>query len=115
MRTLHEFSGQKILVTGASGFIGSNLCRCLCRNGTQVHAVSRTLRTTDSSCLRWWQSQVEPLFGALPDRPLEQVRVANTAYSYAKLGWQPVTSLEKGLDLTVEWYRTQLQFLIENG
>jgi len=24
-------------------------------------------------------SQVEPLFGALPDRPLEQVRVANIA------------------------------------
>lgn len=53
-------------------------------------------------------SGVEPLFGALPDRPLEQVRVANTDYSYAKLGWQPVTSLEKGLQLTVDWYRQQL-------
>lgn len=52
-------------------------------------------------------SGVEPLFGALPDRPLEQVRVANTDYSYAKLGWQPVTSLEKGLELTVDWYRKQ--------
>ncbi len=61
MRTLHEFSGQKILVTGASGFIGSNLCRCLCKNGAQVHAVSRTLRTTDTSCLRWWQGNLEDI------------------------------------------------------
>lgn len=305
MRTLYQFSGQKILVTGASGFIGSHLCRCLIRNSAEVHAVSRTLRSTDISSLRWWHGNlediatvrnllynikpevifhlasrvegtrtlelvvptfhsnlattvnlltvateigcrrivligsleepepgnteaapcspyaaakwassaygrmfhqlyqtpvviarlfmvygcgqqdlrklipyvtlsllqgqapklasgqrqvdwiyvddvvdgllaaavvsnvegctvdlgsgiltpiravvqqlinlvgsgnVEPLFGALPDRPLEQVRVANTAYSYAKLGWQPVTSLERGLQLTVDWYRGQ--------
>lgn len=304
MSSLHQFYGQKILVTGASGFIGSHLCRCLERNGAKVSAVSRVLRTTDISCLRWWQgnledmatvknllytvkpevifhlashvagsrnlelvlptfhsnlvstvnlltvateigcrrivltgsleepepdnteaapcspyaaakwassaygrmfhqlyqtpvviarvfmvygegqqdlrklipyvtlsllqgqapklssgqrqvdwiyvddvvdgllaaaqvpnvegctidlgsgiltpirtvvqqlfnlvgSQVEPKFGTLPDRPLEQVRVANTAYSYAKLGWQPGTSLEKGLELTVDWYRGQ--------
>ena len=54
-------------------------------------------------------SQVEPLFGARPDRPLEQVRVANIAYTYAKLGWQPVTSLERGLEQTVDWYRRQLK------
>lgn len=54
-------------------------------------------------------SQVQPLFGALPDRPVEKVRRANTAYTYAKLGWQPVTSLEMGLQNTVDWYRSQLQ------
>ena len=53
-------------------------------------------------------SQVEPLFGALPDRPLEQVRVADIAYTHAKLGWQPVTSLERGLEQTVDWYRRNL-------
>lgn len=53
--------------------------------------------------------QVEPLFGALPDRPLEQVRVADIAHTYAKLSWQPVTSLEKGLEHTVDWYRRQLK------
>ena len=52
--------------------------------------------------------QIEPLFGALPDRPVEKVRVANTAYSYEKLGWQPVISLEAGLEHTVNWYRQQL-------
>ena len=48
--------------------------------------------------------QIEPLFGALPDRPVEKVRVANTAYTYDKLKWQPVTSLETGLEHTVNWY-----------
>lgn len=311
MNSWDQFSGQRILITGASGFLGSHLCSCLCRNGAEVHAVSRLLRATHTSCLQWWQgdlgdiatvrsllctikpevifhlsghvtgarnlelvlstfdsllmstvnlltvateigcsrivllgsleepepchtdaapsspyaaakwassaygrmfhelyqvpvviarpfmtygpgqdmrkiipsvtlsllqgqapklssgqrqvdwiyvddvvdgllaaaqvsnvegctvdlgsgilipihavvqqlinlvgSQVDPLFGALPDRPLEQVRVANTAYSYAKLGWQPVTSLERGLELTVGWYRRQLKFLTENG
>ena len=54
-------------------------------------------------------SQVEPLFGALPDRPLEEIRIADTVYAYTKLGWKPITSLEKGLELTVEWYKRQLQ------
>jgi nucleoside-diphosphate-sugar epimerase len=54
-------------------------------------------------------ARVEPLFGALPDRPLEQVRVADTVYAWAKLGWRAVTSLEKGLEHTVEWYRKQLK------
>ena len=52
--------------------------------------------------------QIEPLFGALPDRPVEKVRVANTAYSYEKLGWQPVISLEAGLEHTVNWYRQRI-------
>ena len=34
-------------------------------------------------------SRAKPLFGALPDRPLEQVRVADTAASaYAMMGWE---------------------------
>jgi UDP-glucose 4-epimerase len=45
-------------------------------------------------------------FGALPDRPLEQVRVADTKQSKA-IGWQPATSLEDGLARTVAWYRQQ--------
>lgn len=53
-------------------------------------------------------SPVEPLFGALPDRPLEEVRIADIVYAYAKLGWKPRTSLAQGLERTVEWYKRQL-------
>jgi nucleoside-diphosphate-sugar epimerase len=47
-------------------------------------------------------------FGALPDRPFEQVRAANTADSLARIGWQPRVSLTDGLAATVAYYRRQL-------
>lgn len=58
MKSLYRFSGQKILVTGASGFIGWCLCYRLCRDDAEVHAVSRTLLATDTSCLHWWQGDL---------------------------------------------------------
>jgi nucleoside-diphosphate-sugar epimerase len=53
--------------------------------------------------------QIQPLFGALPDRPLEQIRVANTADAAALMGWEPATSLEEGLKRTVNWYEERLR------
>jgi nucleoside-diphosphate-sugar epimerase len=50
---------------------------------------------------------LKPLFGALPDRPFEQVRVADIVGTYEKLGWKASISLEAGLKQTAEWYRVQ--------
>jgi UDP-glucose 4-epimerase len=50
----------------------------------------------------------KPVFGALPDRPSEEIRTANLDYTLDKLGWSPVTSLNDGLVRTVDWYRKQL-------
>jgi nucleoside-diphosphate-sugar epimerase len=52
------FSGKKILVTGASGFIGSCLCQKLLSMGAEVHGVSRTLQPKGSKNLYWWQGDV---------------------------------------------------------
>lgn len=49
--------------------------------------------------------QIEPDFGALADRPFEQVRVADIARTCAMIGWRPAVSLEEGLGLTVDWFR----------
>ena len=46
-------AGRRALVTGASGFIGSALCRCLSQAGMEVHGVSRTERAATDSCARW--------------------------------------------------------------
>lgn len=49
------FAGRRVLVTGASGFLGSKLTRQLGREGAEVHAVSRSAReNVDEDGPRWW-------------------------------------------------------------
>ena len=48
---------------------------------------------------------VEPDFGALPDRPFEQERVADTTFMERAFCWRPGKSLRDGLDETVKWYK----------
>ena len=52
------FRGEKVLITGASGFIGSHLCRRLCQAGIELHAISRAKRPGDEGKLQWWQSDL---------------------------------------------------------
>ena len=49
--------------------------------------------------------KVQPIFGAQPDRPFEQIRVADTKQAYATLGWLPTVSLTEGLERTISWLR----------
>ena len=44
---------EKVLVTGARGFIGSQLCRRLVVSGVELHAVSRR---PPADVVAWWQS-----------------------------------------------------------
>ncbi len=53
-------------------------------------------------------NSIEPAFDALPDRPFEQERAADTSFLSNKLGYQPKTSLKQGLEATVTWYRQEL-------
>jgi len=57
-------------------------------------------------------SGASPILGALPDRPMEPVRVANIAQTYERIGWKPVTPLVIGLQATVDWYKKNLDELI---
>jgi nucleoside-diphosphate-sugar epimerase len=47
----------------------------------------------------------KPRFGAIPDRPMEQESRADLTNARALLGWQPQTTLDIGLQRTVDWYR----------
>ena len=55
----HQLTGQKILVTGASGFIGSHLCRSLYVTGAEVHAVSRAQHANGD--IHWWQANLSDI------------------------------------------------------
>ena len=50
-------------------------------------------------------SKVQPAFGAVPERPAEQVRSADTARTAALTGWKPAVTLAEGLQRTVDFYR----------
>jgi UDP-glucose 4-epimerase len=50
-------------------------------------------------------SNVAPLFGALPDRPMEPIKIADVERSRTLMSWTARASLEDGLQRTVEWYR----------
>jgi nucleoside-diphosphate-sugar epimerase len=51
--------------------------------------------------------RIEPRFGALAERPLEQVRAADVENSFKLTGWKPVVSLDDGLKRTADWYGRQ--------
>jgi len=55
------FSGRKVLVTGASGFIGSPLTAELVRIGAQVTAVTRGGQGSGSGHVRWVEGNLEDL------------------------------------------------------
>ena len=52
-------SGSRVVVTGASGFLGRHLCRRLRACGAEVHGVSRGDRQTDGHVFRWWKVDLE--------------------------------------------------------
>lgn len=54
----NKLSNQRILVTGASGFIGTHLCRRLCQEGSEVHAISRINHLESENRLRWWHGDL---------------------------------------------------------
>jgi nucleoside-diphosphate-sugar epimerase len=61
MKVDEPLTGQRVLVTGASGFLGAPLCTGLLAAGAEVHAVSRVARASSNEQLRWWRADVEDL------------------------------------------------------
>ena len=43
------------------------------------------------------KTEIQPAYGALADRPLEPLRVANTKESLRLIGWSPRIELAEGL------------------
>jgi UDP-glucose 4-epimerase len=52
-------------------------------------------------------ARMRPVFGAIPDRPMEPVLAARSEETRRMLGWAPETSLAEGLRRTIDWHRAQ--------
>jgi nucleoside-diphosphate-sugar epimerase len=61
-----RLTGRRALVTGASGFIGSELCRRLSLAGAEVHGVSRTDRASTEYCARWHKCRLDDIDAVRP-------------------------------------------------
>lgn len=55
------FAGRTVLVTGATGFIGTPLTGALVRVGARVHAVSRSEAGNRGNNVLWWKGELEDL------------------------------------------------------
>jgi UDP-glucose 4-epimerase len=56
-----KLGSQRIMVTGATGFIGSRLLARLEVSGAEVHAVSRESPRTGNDAVRWWQADLSDM------------------------------------------------------
>jgi nucleoside-diphosphate-sugar epimerase len=50
-------------------------------------------------------TDVQPEMGALPDRPMEQIRVADVESTARLTGWRPHVDVDEGLSQTYCWFR----------
>jgi len=67
-----------------------------------------TVRAVVQELVRLTGSAEEPAFGAVPERPMEQLRTARVNETYSQTGWKSRTPLERGLSQTIDWYRERL-------
>lgn len=70
--------------------------------------VLTTIRAVVKKLVKFINPEVKPLFGSIPDRPMEQIRAADVSKTKEIIGWEPKIKLDEGLKLTIQWYKTQL-------
>lgn len=68
-----------------------------------------TVREIVETIIDLLNSTITPEFGALPDRLMEQVRVANFDSQNKYPEWAPKYSLKEGLKITIAWYQEQYE------
>ena len=98
---VEDVVGALMAAAGAPGAVGKTL------DVGSGHLVS--VRSVVERLGQLVDPGVQALFGAVPDRPLEQVRVADTALTTTLTGWRPTTALDEGLRRTIEWYAERFQ------
>jgi len=67
-----------------------------------------TIRMVVEKLAELINSSAQPVFGALPDRPMERIRAAQATLTHQQIGWRSRTTMDEGLRATIDWYRSTL-------
>ena len=81
-------------------------------DGSHVDLGTGTFTTTGEVARQLCElagTKVQPELGAVKDRSMEQVRLADLAATEARLTWVPSVALREGLRRTLKWYREGLE------
>jgi len=63
-----------------------------------------TIRQLVDKIVAMTNPEIEPEYGAIPNRAHETTNVADVAGTEAAIGWRPRTTLDRGLQETLEWF-----------
>jgi nucleoside-diphosphate-sugar epimerase len=74
-----------------------------------------TLRSVIERLVQMIDPAVVPAFGSVADRPFTDGRAADAAATEKVIGWRATTSLEQGLQRTIDWYRRHTASDSESG
>lgn len=70
---------------------------------------TRSIRSLVERLAELVDPAIVPAFGAIDDRPREQIRAADVDAAAEALAWRPRVDLDEGLRRTIAWYQAQLE------
>lgn len=100
-----SFESKRVLVTGATGFIGSHCLAPLLQRGYEVHAVSTKSVTRAESPIVWHQADL--LDSSSHGRLMESVKPTHLLH----LAWYVVPGKLISSDLNFDWVRSSMELL----
>ncbi|MBX3324395.1 MAG: NAD(P)-dependent oxidoreductase [Nitrospira sp.] len=96
---------KRVLVTGATGFIGSHCLQPLLERGYEVHAVSSKADVVARAAVMWHQADLfDPVSTA---RLVEKIKPAELLH----LAWYVVPGKLISSDLNFDWVRSSMELL----